>query len=89
MSGYLFILSDSVSSWRGFNGINDVMVVMLCDRYNQYIGLELNRVVVTMTEYDVILLIGGMFTLGVAIVTPILKLNTTITKLRDSIDAHY
>lgn len=42
----------------------------------------------TMTEYDVILVIGAMFTLGVAIVTPILKLNTTITKLRDSIEAH-
>lgn len=40
-----------------------------------------------MTEYQVIVLIGSMFTLGVAIVTPILKLNTTITKLRDSIDS--
>ena len=56
--------------------------------YTCYIGLEVfYQGCGTMTEYQVIVLIGSMFTLGVAIVTPILKLNTTITKLRDAIDS--
>ena len=39
-----------------------------------------------MTHWDVVLIIGALLAIGTTIMIPILKLNTTITKLGCSVD---